>query len=256
MGFALGTAVMFALALCHVIDPSQSNIYRVYGISIAVALLYSIRLSIDEHAKRRRPQNATEDPLKQASYNGPFRCPHNVALGLRGKRCSACVANMEGLHDNHRQLLRKLEIDIELLEKAHHNERARAQEAYQARMRTLAGLQSMDPYVFEKHVARVYESLGYTTQVTKGSGDGGVDIVATRNGTRTVIQCKRYATDNKVGAPEIQMLYGAMAHDGASSAKFVTTSSFTDQARAAASKLSIELIDGNQLLNLIRQAGL
>ena len=46
---------------------------------------------------------------------------------------------------------------------------------------------------FEKAITRILKARGFDARVTKGSGDGGVDIEIFANGRLdTLIQCKRY----------------------------------------------------------------
>lgn len=59
------------------------------------------------------------------------------------------------------------------------------------------------PTEFEVFCAERLRQSGWDAQVTKGSGDQGVDVIATRNGVRVVLQCKLYRSatpDHAVGA--------------------------------------------------------
>ena len=47
---------------------------------------------------------------------------------------------------------------------------------------SLSDLKRMDPFKFETYVAKLYKSMGYSVQQTKRTGDGGKDIVATKDG--------------------------------------------------------------------------
>jgi Restriction endonuclease len=46
---------------------------------------------------------------------------------------------------------------------------------------------------FELELARLMQRLGYSATPTKVSGDGGVDIVATKGTSRVVVQCKAWS---------------------------------------------------------------
>jgi len=46
---------------------------------------------------------------------------------------------------------------------------------------------------FEHYVAELLTYRGFRTEVTRGSGDFGVDIVAQNGNTRYAVQCKRYS---------------------------------------------------------------
>jgi len=101
--------------------------------------------------------------------------------------------------------------------------------------------------------------MGFRSEITKTTGDGGVDIVASLDkpfvGGRYLIQCKRFDVATQIGAPMIREFYGAVVADGSAvKGIFVTTSTFTNQARDFARSLPIELIDGQQLQSLLEQS--
>ncbi len=102
--------------------------------------------------------------------------------------------------------------------------------------------------------------MGFVAEITKASGDGGVDIEATLDrqiiGGRYLFQCKRFVGDNLVGSPTVREFYGALVADRkAVKGVLITTSGFTPQAREFAANLHIELIDGNGLAQLVREHG-
>lgn len=67
---------------------------------------------------------------------------------------------------------------------------------------------SLTGHEFEHEFARLLTEHGFHAQVTRGSGDGGVDIVARSQEGSVAIQCKRYA--KPVGPAVIRELYGAV----------------------------------------------
>jgi restriction system protein len=79
-------------------------------------------------------------------------------------------------------------------------------------------------------VAGGYEEEGWRVELTKQSGDGGVDVIATRDdiGTiRVIDQVKLYAPHRVVDAEAVRALYGVLAKDlGASKGVITTTSCF------------------------------
>ncbi len=112
---------------------------------------------------------------------------------------------------------------------------------------------------FEKVVSAMLGRMGFRSEITKTTGDGGVDIVASLDkpfvGGRYLIQCKRFDVATQIGAPMIREFYGAVVADGSAvKGIFVTTSTFTNQARDFARSLPIELIDGQQLQSLLEQS--
>jgi Holliday junction resolvasome RuvABC ATP-dependent DNA helicase subunit len=109
---------------------------------------------------------------------------------------------------------------------------------------------------FEELITAFLKRMGFTAEMTKATGDGGVDIEATLDrpiiGGRYLFQCKRFAADALVGSAAVREFYGALIADRkAVKGVFITTSGFTPHAREFAQNLPIELIDGEQLARLI-----
>jgi restriction system protein len=67
------------------------------------------------------------------------------------------------------------------------------------------------------------------------------------------VQAKRWQSKSVVGRPEIQKFVGALAGQGAKKGIFITTSSFTKEAKEYTPKneSKIVLIDGEQLAQLM-----
>ena len=120
---------------------------------------------------------------------------------------------------------------------------------------TLSGVE------FERLVGQLLEKMGFRAEMTKASGDGGVDVVATLDqpltGGRYLIQCKRYAPDATVGAATVREFYGALNADRrAIKGILITTSAFTTQATEFAAALPIELVGRDTLQELLDRYGL
>ena len=94
-------------------------------------------------------------------------------------------------------------------------------------------LTTIDPFEFEKLIARLLQKMGLDAHETKKTGDGGVDVVALSTaaivGGTFVVQCKRYA--GNVGEPAVRDLYGVVTHLRASKGILITTSGFTRRSR-------------------------
>ncbi len=111
---------------------------------------------------------------------------------------------------------------------------------------------------FEKLVVELLIKMGYggsreeAGRATKKTGDEGIDgiINEDRLGLDSIyIQAKRWK-DTVVGRPEIQKFSGALDTPGASKGIFITTSTFSKEAREyvkAINTKNIVLIDGMQL---------
>ena len=124
-----------------------------------------------------------------------------------------------------------------------------------AQSNNLNGLSGVE---FEEFITQLLRSMGFQTQLTKASGDGGIDIVATLDkpviGGRYLFQCKRLGPGTLVGAPTVREFYGAVTADRkARKGILITNSGFSVQAKEFASEVGIELIDGQRLGILVAE---
>jgi outer membrane protein assembly factor BamB len=120
--------------------------------------------------------------------------------------------------------------------------------------------QRMDPYEFEELVAKIWRKYGYDCTVTAGSGDMGIDILATKPAPvseEIIIQAKRYADGNKIGTKQVRE-YATLRQQEETADRIIliTTSRFTSQAENLAASLDIDLIDGMELVDLLAKANL
>jgi len=118
------------------------------------------------------------------------------------------------------------------------------------------------PAFFEQLIVDLLVAMGYggshknaAAQLGR-TGDGGVDGVINEDRLgldRVYVQAKRYADGNTVGRPDIQAFVGSLVGLGATKGVFVTTSSFSQQARDFVRHLSqrVILLDGNDLTRLM-----
>lgn len=81
---------------------------------------------------------------------------------------------------------------------------------------------------FEIWVADSLEKFGWRVEVTKGSGDQGIDVIALRNNRRLGIQCKLYS--GKIGNKAVQEAHTGKAHYRLDAAAVLTNSQFTSAA--------------------------
>jgi len=130
------------------------------------------------------------------------------------------------------------------------------------RAELLDRIRKLPPDFFERAVVQLLLAMGYgadrggTAAAIGRSGDGGLDGMIDQDPLgldRVYVQAKRYAADNPVGSPAILQFSGALAQRGAARGVFITTSRFTDDARATAARLPqrIVLIDGEELARLM-----
>lgn len=118
--------------------------------------------------------------------------------------------------------------------------------------KTLETLRATSWKDFEILVAEAYCRQGFAVDYSLGTGpDGGVDLVLRKDGRTSLVQCKQWKVF-AVGAPVIRELFGILAANGADEAIIVTTGRFTGEARAFAAGKPIRLLDGPQLLELVK----
>jgi HJR/Mrr/RecB family endonuclease len=111
----------------------------------------------------------------------------------------------------------------------------------------------LDGHDFEKFVADLLRSNEFTeVSATRGSGDQGGDILATRGDEKLVIQAKRYSIDKKVTNSAVQEVIGAIAWYNAKKGVVVTNSLFTKSAKELAEKNNIELWDRKKVSEFIQ----
>ncbi|OHV65779.1 restriction endonuclease [Pseudofrankia sp. BMG5.36] len=110
-------------------------------------------------------------------------------------------------------------------------------------------LLAMDPYDFEQLVANLFTAMGYTTQRTGRSGDGGVDVEVRSDDPLAsgliVISVKRLK--RTVAAHYVRELAGTVHDRDAIKGILVTTSGFGPSSWEFAAKNRLELVDGERL---------
>lgn len=110
------------------------------------------------------------------------------------------------------------------------------------------------PTDFEVYVADLYYVLGYQTQVTPKSNDGGKDVILKKGGRTFYAEVKLYRTSNLISREKIQKLHSAVIDGRVDGGIFVTTSDFTNKAVEYALRNKIELVNGERLADLISTA--
>lgn len=130
---------------------------------------------------------------------------------------------------------------------------------------TLDHLRNIDYNEFEELVAKVWRKKGYDAEVVPdGGGDGGIDVIATRedmgNTEKVLIQAKRNSEDNKVSSPKVREYSGLKnQEDNVDKVYVVTTSSFTSNAKDVAKQNNVKTLNGKEFLNqyqkLVEQEG-
>ncbi|OGV65644.1 MAG: hypothetical protein A2283_15805 [Lentisphaerae bacterium RIFOXYA12_FULL_48_11] len=110
---------------------------------------------------------------------------------------------------------------------------------------------------FEELVGEAYRRQGYIVTENEGTGpDGGVDLILEKKGEVILVQCKQWRT-TKVGVEKVRELYGVQMSNGAHRSILITSGFFTQEAQNFAANNPMDLVDGPQLQELIKnvQAG-
>ncbi|MGN0917596.1 MAG: restriction endonuclease, partial [Oxalobacter sp.] len=112
----------------------------------------------------------------------------------------------------------------------------------------------LDGHEFEYYCADLLEKVGFTNvDVTKGSGDQGVDIIANKGKLKYAIQCKCYSSP--LGNTPIQEVFTGMHFYGCDKAAVMTNSTFTQGGRSLARKTGVELWDRSEIEKMIAYTG-
>ncbi|MFA5171216.1 MAG: restriction endonuclease [Sulfuriferula sp.] len=106
----------------------------------------------------------------------------------------------------------------------------------------------MDGVDYERFVAHKLDGLGWTTRITKGSGDQGIDVIARKQSTTVVIQCKRLS--DSVGNGAVQEVIAGKIFERADYAAVVSNARFSNSAKQLASATGTLLLHHNELTRL------
>jgi restriction endonuclease Mrr len=123
----------------------------------------------------------------------------------------------------------------------------------QHHLHTVGGWRTLSPTEFEHECAQLLTALGYAhVTVTKASGDGGIDLVATKAEARYAGQCKRYT--GVIDVNDVRAFAGVVRIGGFAGGLFLTTGGITDATRKFAEEAHIHLIDGPRLVTMAKIA--
>lgn len=98
----------------------------------------------------------------------------------------------------------------------------------------------MEGHDFERFCAQLLEANGfYNVNVTPGSNDQGIDILAEKQSVKYAIQCKRYSSD--VGNKAVQEVFAGKSYYNCHVGVVLTNRYFTQSAKELAEKTQIFL---------------
>ncbi|MCG8605291.1 restriction endonuclease [bacterium] len=104
---------------------------------------------------------------------------------------------------------------------------------------------SLTPFEYEHFCAKELQKAGWETTVTPGSGDQGAEIVAKKNDTRMIVQCKKHS--RPIGNRAVQEAIAAREYFDANIAVVATNSTFTTAAKQLATKSGVVLTHHDDL---------
>lgn len=117
---------------------------------------------------------------------------------------------------------------------------------------TSSDIDLMEGHDFEFFCADLLRRRGFQeVEVTKGSGDYGIDILAEKDGVTYAIQCKCYGAP--VGVKAIQEAYAGRDYYDRMVGAVLTNQYFTQPAVEAAKKLKILLWDRGYLESMMEE---
>lgn len=107
---------------------------------------------------------------------------------------------------------------------------------------------------FEAYVALLLGDCGFRhIELTRASGDQGVDVLAERAGVSYAIQCKNYA--GAVGNAAVQEAFAGAQFYGCDRAAVICPGAFTKAARELAASTGVRLWDGETLTCMMKKSG-
>lgn len=111
---------------------------------------------------------------------------------------------------------------------------------------------TMDGHCFESFCANILKKQGFLNiQVTQGSGDHGIDILAEKDDITYAIQCKCYSSN--IGNAAVQQAYAGKNFYHKDIAVVLTNQYFTVQAKEEAVILGVKLWDRDRLNRLLNE---
>jgi len=139
-----------------------------------------------------------------------------------------------------------------IIRKRKNSKKLKAGQVWRSDRDLIYWLRGINPTEFEHYIAELFSALGFSTETVGGSYDGGVDVIAEKDGVKHYIQCKKFITQ-QVSVGAVRDFYGAIAdHLAKGKGYFITTNKFTLEAEQFAQDKPIELIDSFKLVRYIR----
>lgn len=112
---------------------------------------------------------------------------------------------------------------------------------------------NLSPAEFTSLMAYVFRTDGYEVEEIVKTGETTGDLIAKKNKTTLVIKALRFTPDHPVKLHDIQQAAAARTYFEVDQSWIITTSSFTDEAKAEADALDVELWDWDTFYQALTQ---
>lgn len=120
------------------------------------------------------------------------------------------------------------------------------------RQTNIDSIQDLSWHKFEILLSEAFRRQGYIVKENSSGGpDGGVDLILTKEGATTLVQCKNWKNSN-VGVTVVRELFGVVTAEGADRGMVVCSGGFTKEAIEFSRKSAIQLLGGRELSKMIR----
>ena len=105
-----------------------------------------------------------------------------------------------------------------------------------------------DGHEFEHWVANGLKIYGWKAKTTSGSGDQGIDVIATKDGEKIGLQCKLLSSP--VGNKAVQEAFAGKAFHQTDAVAVISNASYTPSAQKLAMDTGVKLLSHHDIPNL------
>ena len=261
------------ILLAYLIFPVEDNIWKVPDYYLAISVLTSSAFVVlyERWQKRRKPKHLPNEPLV---ITDELLEPAASTVITTGQASISMIQRRLGVsYTRGAELMDLLEQVgvVSPLDKKNSRKILLTREQYRRYKQSLftlsnvrastvedelACVDAMEGHDFGHWGADLLRDLGFTkVEVTRGSGDQGVDILAEKDGIRYAVQCKRY--HSPLGNKPVQEVHAGKEMYQCQIGAVMTNRYFTPSGREIAEKTGVLLWDRDWLRDAInrRQIG-
>ena len=219
------------------VTPTHEYVNRgeIWGCDINNHIFYNTHAYIQIHNFSKLLKVTTQD----VSNNSNWQCNYIITVTIKGS---------DGWDDNEFEVYVDDQATLNNLLAMFKGIKNR-QNSYNAPI-VQKSFDTMEGHEFEYFCANLLRKNGYeNVDVTQGSGDQGIDIIAYREGIKYGIQCKCYSSD--IGNKAIQEVFAGKTFYECHVGVVLTNRYFTKSAIELAQKNGIILWDRDKLISMI-----